>query len=401
MAMSLSETADPSLRHRFPLYPSQVMGAIVMVSLGPLLDPIMRDLGIPLSRAGLISAGFFLGNVVGIVLINTNLARVPAKWAIIIGNGLQGIVLMVAGLASWNLWSLSLACLFVGASSALVNTTCWIWLAAHVKKNMAASALQMILFFGVGMVVTPLILGLALDRGASWRWMLAIEGGLSLALALVFVFLPLLDIPGRRNVRSSDLKQVIVHNRGLLLGMAGACFMYTGAETTINVWLPKFQIDVFGAGDTWASLSVALFWVGLVVGRLTAVPLTRRFSPARLLLACACTLTVFCVALAFAPSQVVALVLSVGAGLGASASYGLIGSYSGRFPAWQSGVASSLFILAGGLGSVIFPYLMGPIASSAGFRIALGTVAIPALAYGLFSLLIHARTKGAAAHADR
>ncbi|NTW08739.1 MAG: DUF1559 domain-containing protein, partial [Anaerolineaceae bacterium] len=86
-----------------------------------------------------------------------------------------------------------------------------------------------------------------------------------------------------------------------------------------------------------------------------------------------------------------ALVLSVGAGLGASASYGLIGSYSGQFPGWQSGVASSLFILAGGVGCVVFPYLIGPIASSAGFRISLATVAVPAVLYGLFSLLIHAR----------
>jgi FHS family glucose/mannose:H+ symporter-like MFS transporter len=398
--MTLDKTDNPSLRHRLPLYPSQVMGAIVLVSFGPLLDPMMRDLGIPLSRAGLVGASFFLGYVLGIALVNTSLARMRAKWAIIVGNGLQGVLLMVAGLASWNLWSLCLACLVVGVSGAPVNTTSWIWLAAHIKKNMAASALQMIFFFGVGMAITPLILGLALDRGASWRWILAVEGGLSLALALAFIFLPLLDVPGRRNVRFSDLKQVIAHNRALLLGMAGACLMYTGAETTINVWLPKFQIDVFGASDTWASLSVTLFWVGLGVGRLVVAPMTRRFSPARLLLACACTLAVFCVALAFAPSQVAALVLSVGAGLGASASYGLIGSYSGHFPAWQSGVASSLFILAGGLGSVIFPYLMGPIASSAGFRVALGMVAIPALAYGLFSLLIHARTEGGSAHAD-
>jgi MFS family permease len=368
------------------------MGAVIMVSLGPLLDPIMQDLEVPLSQAGLISAGLFVGNVLGIVLCNTNLARVPAKWAVTVGTFLQGIGLVLAGLVSKDLWSLFAAYFVVGASGALVNTTCWIWLAAHMKKNMAASALQMILFFGVGMVVTPVILGPILDQGASWRWVLVVEGGLSLVLALVFALLPFLEIPGRRNVRLSDFKRVVAHNRGLLLGMMAACFMYTGAETTINVWLPKFQIDVFGAGDTWAGLSVTLFWVGLVAGRLIVMPLTARFSSARLLLVCACILAVFCVALAVSPTQAAALVLSVGAGLGASASYGLIGSYSGQFPGWQSGVASSLFILAGGVGCVVFPYLMGPIASSAGFRISLGTVAVPAVLCGAFSLLIHARS---------
>lgn len=161
---------------------------------------------------------------------------------------------------------------------------------------------------------------------------------------------------------------------------------------TFNVWLPKFQIDVFAATDTWASLSVTLFWVGLIAGRLIIMPLTRRFSPSRLLLVCACTMAVFVVAVAFAPSQAACLVLCVGAGLGASASYGIIGSYAGRFPEWQSAVASSLFILSGGVGSIAFPYLMGPLASAAGFRVALALVAVPALIYALFSLLIHARS---------
>ncbi len=392
MSSDINQTGDPTFRQRLPLYPTQLIGAILMASFGPLLDPMMKDLGIPLSRAGLISAGFFLGGVVGIVLCNTTLARVPAKWALIIGNGLGGLVLMVVGLASWSLWSVCVGYFVVGGAGALANTMCWAWLAAHVKKNMAAAALQMIVVFGMGMIVIPLILGLALDGGASWRWVLVVEGGLGLVLGLVFVLSPFPDVPERRNIRPSDLKQVIKHNRGLLLGMAAACFTYAGAETTLNVWLPKYQIEVFGAGDTWASLSVTLFWVGLVLGRLVVIRMTARYSPSRLLLACACVLAVFCVILALAPSQVAALLLSVGAGLGASASYGLIGSYSGRFPGWQSGVASSLFILGGSLGCAVFPYLMGPIASGAGFRVGMAVIAVPALAYGLLSLLLHARS---------
>jgi MFS family permease len=110
-----------------------------------------------------------------------------------------------------------------------------------------------------------------------------------------------------------------------------------------------------------------------------------RFSHVLDLLHCA----VFAVAVATAPTQAVALVLTVGAGLGASASYGLIGSYAGRFPGWQSAVASSLFILCGGIGSITFPYIMGPLASAAGFRVGLAVLAVPALAYGAASLLIH------------
>ena len=91
-----------------------------------------------------------------------------------------------------------------------------------------------------------------------------------------------------------------------------------------------------------------------------------------------------------ANTQAVSLVLSTAAGLGASASFGIIGSYSGRFPAWQSAVASSVFVFAGGVGSMVFPYLTGPIASAGGFRLALAMTAVPALAYAAFSLVIRA-----------
>ena len=61
---------------------------------------------------------------------------------------------------------------------------------------------------------------------------------------------------------------------------------------------------------------MTLFWVGLIAGRLLVMTLTRRFSPARLLLFLSSTLAVFAVAVALAPSQAVSLVLAVGAGLG-------------------------------------------------------------------------------------
>lgn len=362
---------------------------MAMFSSGPLLDPMMRELDISLSQGGIINAGLFLGTVIGVVILNTTMARVPLKWTLVGGTVLQGGAFVVAGTTSRDLWSLSLSYLIVGLGAALTNATCWIWLSAHMKKHRAASALQMNAFFALAMIVIPPGIGLAMDMGTTWRRMLIAEGVFSLVLALVFAFLPFLDVPGRQGIWSSQFKRVARHNGGLLLGMTGAGFMYVGALSTLSVWLPKFQIDVLGSSDFWASLAVTLFWVGWVLGVLAVVPLTRRFAPSRLLLVCACTLAAFSIAMGFASSRVTALLLSVGAGLGASGSYGIIGSYAGCFPGWQSGVASSLFVLSGGVGGVAFPYLIGPLASSAGFRIAIAAVSIPALGYALLSLLIH------------
>ena len=112
-------------------------------------------------------------------------------------------------------------------------------------------------------------------------------------------------------------------------------------------------------------------------------------------------MAVFSVALALAPSQAVALAMAVGAGLGASAAYGLISSYGQNFPEWQSGVVVSLFILSGAVGSVVLPYVLGPLASAAGFRVALALVAVPAVACALFGQLIHKRAETSALEAAR
>jgi MFS family permease len=380
--------ANPTLRLRLPLYPSQFLVGMAIVSLGPLLHPMMSDLAVPLSRGGLISAGLFLGNASAIVLLNTALARFRPKAVLLCATLLQAAALATAGLATRNLWSLIVAFLFVGFAGALMNATCWLWISAHMVQNRAAAALRMIMFFALAMMSVPLILGLALDAGASWRWLLVGEGGLALLSALALVFLPLLDVPGRQNIRLPHFRQVIASNPKLLLGMVIAGFTYVGAEMAMNVWLPKFQLDIFAVSDTRASFAVTLFWVGSIVGRLSVIWLTRHFSSARLLLVCACVFAAFAAAVAFAPSQSAALVLAAGAGLGASASYGLIGTYAGHFPEWQSAVASSTFILSGVLGSIALPYIMGPLASAAGFRIAMAVIAVPALAYGAAALLI-------------
>ena len=388
---------DPTNRLRLPLYPSQFICAVAMVSVGPLLDNMMRDLNIPLSQGGLVSLGLFLGAVIGIVILNTHMARVPAKWALVGGAALQGSGLVAAGAASWNLGSAVLAFLLVGLGWALLNTTGWMWITAHVKQGAAAAALLMIVFYALGMMITPLVIGVVVDLGATWRWILVVEGGMTLALGLALVFSSLPDIPGRRNVRPSQIRSVVAYSPRLLAGILGASFMYVGAEATLSVWLPKFQIDIFGASATEASLSVTLFWLGLVAGRIALRPLTRRFAPSRLLLACACAFAIMTIGLAVAPTQPISLLLSMGAGLGASACFGIIGSYSGRFPQWQSGVVSSLFVAAASVGGMVFPYLTGPVASTGGLRLALAMAAVPAAACAAFSVLIHA-TSGEMRH---
>ena len=68
------------------------------------------------------------------------------------------------------------------------------------------------------------------------------------------------------------MRLVAAFNPRLLVAIALASFMYLGAEMTLGTWLPKFQVDVFGASDALAGLSVTFYFVGQIVGRLAVYP---------------------------------------------------------------------------------------------------------------------------------
>lgn len=364
---------------RLPLYLTQALSGVVFISLGPLLDSILRDLGIPLARGGVLSLGFFLGQVVGLLAVNLLFARVPVKWCLVGAALLQAAGLAGAGLLAQGLWSFLVPFLFAGFAEVLLAAIPGMWLSTHVKEGTARALTLMMIASVSTMTATPVVLGVLLDAGAGWRVILGGEAVLSLLGAAVLAFLPLADIPGREALRPRHIRAVAAFNPRLLVAIAAAAFFYLGAEMTLGVWLPKFLLDTFGAGEMWAGLSVTFYFVGQIVGRVAVIPLTRRFLTSSLLTVATAAVALFAVAIGFAPSQGVCLALTFGGGLASSGAFSFIGSYAGRFPGWYAGVVFSVFQISACVGGMVFPYLTGPVAASWGFRTAIGVAAAPML----------------------
>jgi MFS family permease len=100
-------------------------------------------------------------------------------------------------------------------------------------------------------------------------------------------------------------------------------------------------------------------------------------------------MAIFALGVALSTSLAMVMVMAFFCGLGASASYALIVSFSGQFKAWHAGVVYSAMVMASGLGRIIFPYVVGPIAHSLGFRVAIGLAFVLAAAVSLLSLYLH------------
>jgi MFS family permease len=371
-----------------PLFAVTFLVGVVMISLGPVLDSILKDLDIQLAQGGLISASLSVGMLIGLVALNFFLARLPVKWGLAGGTWLLAASLAASALLGRSLWTLFAAYLFVGIACVFLNSLPGMWVASHVKVGTSHAMVVLLLFFAIGMMVAPVLIGIALGLGATWRWVFGFEAIVSAVLALVLTVAPISDIHGRENLRLRQLRAVVGFNPRLFAVILAASLLYIGAEFTLNVWLPKYVIDVFDAGKNVASQTVALFWLGLVAGRLIQMPLSKRVPASRLLMVGTGIMAVFALATALSTSLPMAMVMAFFAGLGASASFALILSFSGRFTAWHAGVVYSAVMAAAAIGRIVFPYIVGPIAHSLGFRVAMGLAFVLAGAVCLLSVLL-------------
>ena len=183
-----------------------------MITLGPLLDPILKDLHIPLAQGGLISVGFAVGMLLGVVSLNFLLARVSVKWGLVGAASLQTIGLIVSGALARGLWSLMLAYVIVGAGCVFLNSLPGMWITSHNKTGADRAMVTMLVFFALGMMVTPLIIGAALGWGATWRTVLLAEAVVSAALAILVAMSPVSNIEGRENLGLRRLREVVGFN---------------------------------------------------------------------------------------------------------------------------------------------------------------------------------------------
>lgn len=370
---------NSSMTAPLPLYLSQFLSGAIWLTLGPCLNSIMNDLDIPLAQGGVPAMAFFFGGICGVLALNLLLARVPIKWCLAGMATAMVVALAAAGLLAGGLWSFTVAYFFIGFPAMVLAGVPGMWVSVHVREKTAWALNLMVLASVTAMTITPLVLGILLDVGVDWRWIYTGEAVLTAVVALVFFVVPIPDISGRENLRLRQIKAVVSANPRLLAAIGVAAFMYMGAEMTLNTWLAKFEVDMFGASAWWAGLAVTVYWVGQIIGRVATIPATHRVFPSTLITVSMALMAGLIVVLALSPTQTVSLVLAFFVGLAASSNFSHISSYSSRFSLWHAGVAFSIFQIVSSVGGMVFPYITGPIAAAWGFRAAIGMAAVCAL----------------------
>ncbi len=250
---------------------------------------------------------------------------------------LLGVVLFVQGLA--------LGMLDVGINTLLV----WV----H-RDEMGPFMNGLHFFFGVGAVLSPLIIGQALAISKNITWPFWILGVIMLPAVVMLARQP---SPTHMEKAEPALVRPAIPLLIILLALFDFC--YVGAEVAYGGWIFTYAVKLNLAPETMAAFLTSGFWGAFTVGRLFSIPLATRFS-ARSILFVDLLVTLAGLALIqILPGSFVALWIgTVAVGLGMASIFPTVIRLAESTMTMTGFVTSWLFV-GSGLGGMLLPWLIG------------------------------------------
>lgn len=294
---------------------------------------------------------------------------------------LVAVGLATQGLApSWPVLLLGVALAGAGSGAIDAGVNSVVMDLSISGKGSALNRLH--LFYSVGALAAPFVIGQLVGLGIDWR-LLAAGTGVA-ALALVVPMRAVGSVPPRRRAPTVPPGAAGADNRAggrdncaggpddraggpdlrlplAVLGVAIACYVAT--ELGVSSWLVGFLAD---EPMSVATLCLGLFWVGHASGRLMAVRIADRFDPIWFTAACA---TAGGVALAVAvhgPAGAPRIAAFALTGFAIGPIWPMIMTVGGTLFPHRAATVSGLLTAAGVLGSVVYPPLMGLVSGLAG-----------------------------------
>jgi len=140
-------------------------------------------------------------------------------------------------------------------------------------------------FWGVGTVISPLMLSAAMSAGFAWRW--GYRTVFAMQMTLCVVMLLTLNLWKRGNIEQEEKNAKVLSVRQVL-ALPGAkagmlnFFCYCGAEQTFMLWSATYMVMARGMDEVRAASLASLFFIGMTVGRGISGFMTIRFTPRRM-----------------------------------------------------------------------------------------------------------------------
>ena len=354
-----------------------VLGVLISV-MGPTLPELRSRHGLDATGGAMLLAAYSVGSAVGVGIAGWLRHRAPIQR--LLSLGALGLAVGSAGVPAAPDALAAGTCLFVaGLGLGVVDLLLNLLLARAFGGGSGAVLIAVSATFGVSAVLTPLIVGRE-PADLTLPYLLSAGGAvLLLALTATLRAAPTFAAAGRRATRE-ELR--------LMLLLGGVLLGYVAFEAGVASWETTHLRDAAGMSAGGAANAVALFWLGVTVGRLASAPLALRWHPGRLALTAMALGTATVAAAAYTPYAVAAYAVT---GLVVAPVFPAVISWHAR--AVPSSRGATRMFAAGLAGPVVGAPLLGVAADATETRAVPWVLAAFGLATALAALVCYRRAE--------
>jgi len=324
-----------------------LLGAVIS-ALGPTINGLAENVGQEAPQLSFLFSFRAVGYLSGALLGGVLYERIPGH------KVLAGILLLMAGILFFTPVVDALALLIpfligTGLSCGAMDVGSNTMLAFTHKDSSGPYLNAMYLFAGIGSFLAPLYLGFV---SLSW-------GYRGLALLVLPAALWMLITPSPTILSSDDGIQQAHFRPDILVLFMLLSFFTIGLEVSYSGWIYTYQQQLFPASTQMGYYLTSVFWAGITLGRLTAIPAAARLKAPRMIftfLGGGLISTIMLIALAEVPWALWAGTAGVGLSLAAlfPTAFGYIQRIANLTPR-QNGLVWA----SGSTGSIVLPWLVG------------------------------------------
>lgn len=354
---------------------------IVLTVLGTVLPAVMPRYGIDKAAAGALFTLMTFGILVGSLVCGPIVDRYGYK-GILIGAtvltivGLEGIAF--APTIAW----LRLAVILIGFGGGIMNGGTNALVADISAESRGAGLSLLAVFFAVGAMGVPFVLGTLPER-ISYSMVIAWVGALVLIPLLVIALTRFPEPKQAQGFPIADAGKLIRDPVLLLMGFM--LFLESGMEITVGGWTSTFFNEELAVPARAALIFLSLYWMGMMLARLSLGVILPRIQAIRVLYACIVAGLVGSALLLTTRSPGVAGLGVFLLGVGFAAMFPVMLGFIGDRYTALSGTAFGVAIAMALVGGMLLPYIAGFLGERYGMRASL--LIVPAALLVLMALI--------------
>ncbi len=340
---------------------------IVMAVLGSVLPSVIEKYQIDKADAGTLFLVLNLGMLMGSVIFGPLVDRYGYKKLLVMCAAL--VFASIEGIAfapGVNILRISL--FFVGFAGGAINggTNA---LVSDISDGQRGARLSLLgVFFGIGALGVPLLLGSLLDL-FSYESLIGFVGALILIPLIFFLFL---NFPAPKHEQGFPVSESLKLTREVPLLLFGLIlFIQSGMEMTVSGWSATYMNEYLAISARQAVLFLSFYWIGMIFTRIAITSVLQKTGRKKVVLVSLLVSVAGTILILASNTVVMVLAGLLLTGIGFAAIFPLVFSYVGDLYPRLSGTAFSVILAIALLGGMTFPSVVGVLADSLDLRSAL------------------------------